>query len=150
MNDKFIRVLSPVSLAVSFLIDIAVAVLTVSAFTDKNKTADFWHIAFYIIIVFAIIFAVSFTKEVFGYGVKFKDKSVEFVGADDENEIEYSSVLKVESYKDTKASFKKKLVERYSLIILTLDNGTQMTITLGYTTSKTLNKITDELKNRIK
>ncbi|HBN38533.1 MAG TPA: hypothetical protein DD404_03295, partial [Ruminococcaceae bacterium] len=58
-------------------------------------------------------------------------------------------IVKVETYKDTKASFKKSFTDRFSLLILTLDDDTQVTVSLGYTTKKTLDKILTQLNSRI-
>ena len=88
-------------------------------------------------------------KQAFSQGVIFYSDKLEFTDIDNANVFEYKKIKSVDSYKDTKVSFKKKVVERFSLIIIELDDGTSVTITLGYTTKRTLNKIVNEIKSRI-
>lgn len=88
-------------------------------------------------------------KQAFSQGVIFYSDNLEFTDIDNANIFEYKKIKSVDSYKDTKVSFKKKVVERFSLIIIELDDGTSVTITLGYTTKRTLNKIVNEIKSRI-
>lgn len=149
MEDKFIRVVSPFTLAVSLVLDFACVFLCYTAVISIGNRMDFWQIAFYIIDIISVILVVLYNKETFSNGVKFSEECIEFVGIDDDNVFEYSHIVKVETYKDTKASFKKSFTDRFSLLILTLDDGTQVTVSLGYTTKKTLDKILPQLNSRI-
>lgn len=150
MKDKFIRIISPITAAVAALLDCAAVFLCVMVIQKIGNKLDFWQISFCIITVASVIIAVLYTKEVFSNGVNFRENVVEFVGIDEDNILEYSHIVKAESYKDTKASFKKKITERFSLLIIALDDGTQVTVNLGYTTNKTLNRILSNLNSRIK
>ena len=89
-------------------------------------------------------------KEVLKTGVRFTSDKVEFTGVDENNVFEYSHIVKVQTGRDTKASLKKNFVDRYSHIIIFLDDDSVVTIELGLTTKHTLKVIDDEFKARIK
>lgn len=150
MKEKFIRVLSPFTLAFVIVLDAAVIVFAYYAVKKLSEQLSAINIIFSIIEFAAIIVAVLVTKEVLTNGVKFSDDKVEFTGVDDNNIFDYADIVKIESSKDNKASLKKNFIDRYSSIIIFLKDESVVTIELGLTTAGTLRKIADELNERIK
>lgn len=149
MKDKFIRCVSPIEVIISFAVEASGIGFLVYAIKELKGRTDFYAAVFYIVTVFAIILGFFMIKQAFSQGVIFYSDNLEFTDIDNANVFEYKKIKSVDSYKDTKVSFKKKVVERFSLIIIELDDGTSVTITLGYTTKRTLNKIVNEIKSRI-
>lgn len=149
MKDKFIRCASPIEVIISFAVEASGIGFLVYAIKELKGRTDFYAAVFYIVTVFAIVLGFFMIKQAFSQGVIFYSDRLEFTDIDNANIFEYKKIKSVDSYKDTKVSFKKKVVERFSLIIIELDDGTSVTITLGYTTKRTLNKIVNEIKSRI-
>lgn len=149
MKDKFIRCVSPIEVIISFAVEASSIGFLVYAIKELKGRTDFYAAVFYIVTVFAIVLGFFMIKQAFSQGVIFYSDNLEFTDIDNANIFEYKKIKSVDSYKDTKVSFKKKVVERFSLIIIELDDGTSVTITLGYTTKRTLNKIVNEIKSRI-
>lgn len=149
MKDKFIRCVSPIDVIISFVVEASGIGFLVYAIKELKGRTDFYAAVFYIVTVFAIVLGFFMIKQAFSQGVIFYSDKLEFTDIDNANIFEYKKIKSVDSYKDTKVSFKKKVVERFSLIIIELDDGTSVTITLGYTTKRTLNKIVNEIKSRI-
>lgn len=150
MKDKFIRCVSPIEVIISFAVEASGIGFLVYAIKELKGRTDFYAAVFYIVTVFAIVLGFFMIKQAFSQGVIFYSDRLEFTDIDNANIFEYKKIKSVDSYKDTKVSFKKKVVERFSLIIIELDDGTSVTITLGYTTKRTLNKIVNEIKSRIR
>lgn len=149
MKDKFIRCVSPIEVIISFVVEASGIGFLVYEIKELKGRTDFYAVIFYIVTVFAIVLGFFMIKQAFSQGVIFYSDNLEFTDIDNANIFEYKKIKSVDSYKDTKVSFKKKVVERFSLIIIELDDGTSVTITLGYTTKRTLNKIVNEIKSRI-
>ena len=149
MKDKFIRCVSPIEVIISFVVEASGIGFLAYAIKELKGRTDFYAVIFYIVTVFAIVLGFFMIKQAFSQGVIFYSDNLEFTDIDNANIFEYKKIKSVDSYKDTKVSFKKKVVERFSLIIIELDDGTSGTITLGYTTKRTLNKIVNEIKSRI-
>lgn len=149
MKDKFIRCVSPIEVIISFVVEASGIGFLAYAIKELKGRTDFYAVIFYIVTVFAIVIGFFMIKQAFSQGVIFYSDNLEFTDIDNANIFEYKKIKSVDSYKDTKVSFKKKVVERFSLIIIELDDGTSVTITLGYTTKRTLNKIVNEIKSRI-
>ena len=149
MKDKFIRCVSPIEVIISFAVEASGVGFLVYAIRELKGRTDFYAAIFYIVTVFAIVLGFFMIKQALSQGVIFYSDRLEFTDIDNANIFEYKKIKSVDSYKDTKVSFKKKVVERFSLIIIELDDGTSVTITLGYTTKRTLNKIVNEIKSRI-
>lgn len=149
MKDKFIRCVSPIEVIISFAVEASGIGFLVYAIKELKGRTDFYAAVFYIVTVFAIVLGFFMIKQAFSQGVIFYSDNLEFTDIDNANIFEYKKIKSVDSYKDTKVSFKKKVVERFSLIIIELDDGSSVTITLGYTTKRTLNKIVNEIKSRI-
>lgn len=149
MKDKFIRCVSPIEVIISFAVEASGIGFLAYAIKELKGRTDFYAVIFYIVTVFAIVLGFFMIKQALSQGVIFYSDNLEFTDIDNANIFEYKKIKSVDSYKDTKVSFKKKVVERFSLIIIELDDGTSVTITLGYTTKRTLNKIVNEIKSRI-
>lgn len=146
---KFIRILSPITIAVIFALDAAVIAFLVYSIKRIIAEQTLITIAFIIIEILALLIAFFTTKEIFSNGVLFDDDKVEFTGLDTDNEFKYCDIIKCETHKDTKASLRKNFVDRYSLITLHLQDERVVTVNLGLTTTRTLSKIKTELDSRI-
>ena len=148
-NYKFVRCVSIFALAVAIILDTACAVFSVYSIISLRERADFWGIAFVVIMLFSDVLGVLFTKETLSNGVKFFDDYVEFTGIDENNVYKYSDIERIEASRDTKASFRKNFVDRYSNVTLYLKDESVVCIQLGLTSGKTLKKITDELTSHL-
>ena len=148
-NYKFVRCVSIFALAVAIILDTACAVFSVYSIISLRERADFWGIAFVVIMLFSDALGVLFTKETLSSGVKFFDDYVEFTGIDENNVYKYSDIERMEASRDTKASFRKNFVDRYSNVTLYLKDESVVCIQLGLTSGKTLKKITDELTSHL-
>lgn len=149
MKAKFIRVLSPLTFFVIAALDTAIIVYGIYAIKRIIDSVSTINIAFLIIELFAFLIGVFVTKDIFTYGVKFYDEKFEFTALDNNNVFEYNSIEKVESNKDTKPSLRKNFVDRYSSIILHQKDGSVVTVELGLTTNRALNKVIREIESRI-
>lgn len=149
MKDKFIRVLSPIAIGVVALLDCGVIYFAYYAAAKAKLQLDAKSILFIIIEVFAVIIAILITKQIFSGGVKFKENYLEFTELDEHNIFEYESIEKIVSSRDEKASLRKNFVDRYSSIIFYMKDNTVVTVELGLTTKKTLNKIINEINIRM-
>lgn len=149
MKDKFILCLSPITAGVSLAM---LAAVVANGYFCVEKIFDGfdWKVAVYVlteIVVAAVV--VLMIKEMFKTGVRFTGDRVEFTAVDENNVFEYAHIVKAQTGKDTKASLKKNFVDRYSHIVIYLDDDSVVTIELGLTTKRTLNKIDTEFRNRI-
>lgn len=152
MNDKFIRLLSPISLAVYGILDLAVLGFGIFAIKKATVMLNTWVIIFIAIEIFAIIIAIIGTKELLSNGVKFSDDEAEFTGVDDNNIVAYDDIITIEAYRDTAASFTKNFDMRHSLLIFTLkdESGEKTnTIDIGLVNNGELNKVLNEFKKHI-
>lgn len=149
MNNKFMRILSPIQLTVVGILDIAVIGYLIFAIKRLIQNPRTTVIIFTAGVAVALIIAILVTKEVLSHGVKFLDDEMEFTGIDGENIFAYDNITSVETKKDDKASLVKNFVDRQSQIILTLKDGKIVTISIGLTTKSTLKKIADEISTRI-
>lgn len=150
MKNKLIRTLSPITLSVVLILDMASIWFTYIAVQKMmNKEYDAYSIMFLIIAVCVLILGIFLTKNVLITGVKFYEDKFVFTGLDENNEFSYTDVVKVETQKDEKASLKKNFVDRYSIVILHLADDSVVSIELGLTTRKTLNKIKNEIESRM-
>lgn len=149
MNNKFMRILSPIQLAVVGILDIAVIGYLIFAIKRLIQNPRTTVIIFTAGVAVALIIAILVTKEVLSHGVKFLDDEMEFTGIDGENIFSYDNIASVETKKDDKASLVKNFVDRQSQIILTLEDGKVVTISIGLTTKSSLKKIGDEIRTRI-
>ena len=149
MKEKFIRILSPITFAVIFALDIAVVGFGIFAVEKIIATQSAPVIIFALIEIFAIIIAVLVTKEILKNGVIFYEDEFEFTGIDDKNIFTYESISGIEIYHDTSASLTKNFVDRHALVIITANDDTVTTVDIGLTTKKTLKKIKKELERHI-
>ena len=149
MKDKFIPCVSPLSLFVIALFDIASLVMTVFAVKGIIHRPNIYNIAFFVIMVVDIVTALLATKSLMKNGVRFKENEVEFTALDNNNIYAYNDIERADFYKDTKASLKKNFVSRYSSIIFYLKDGSVATVELGLTSKRKLRIIEEEIKKRI-
>lgn len=151
MKPKFIRILSPITTAVIALLDVAVIYYLVrcliNIFTLYRQ--DIKQIFFTVCVFLAFMLAIMVTIQTFKNGIKLYDDKFEFTGIDGENTFKYADVESVETKKDTKASFTKNFNDRQSRIILNLKDERIVTIDIGLTTVKTMNKVADLITEKI-
>ena len=139
MKDKFLRILSPITLAVVAILDAAVIGYGIYATIIIFALCD----------LAALIIAVLVTKEVLSNGVKFYSDEMEFTGLDKDSIFAYADIEKVETEKDTKPSFVKNFIDRQSKVILTLKDERVVTVDVGLTTKNGLAAIEKEINERI-
>ena len=149
MKQKFIRILSPITLSVVTVLDIAVLGFGGFAIQKIISEQSAAIVFFSIVEIFAIIVGALVTKEILKNGVIFYEDKFEFNGLDDNNIFTYDSIKEIETYRDTSASLSKNFVDRHALIIITANDGTVSTVDIGLTTKNTLKKIKNELENHI-
>lgn len=149
MKDKFIKIISPIQLAVVGILDAAVVAYLIFAIVKLIHNPKASIIFFAAGVAVALVVAVLVTKEVLTNGVIFHDDELEFTGMDSDNIFDYNDIVQVETEKDEKPSFVKNFVDRQSKIILTLKDEKVVTIDIGITTKTTLEKISNEIKSRI-
>lgn len=146
MKEKYIRILSPVSLAVVAILDIAVIGYGIFAIVKVADAASTKAIFFLAAEILAIVIAALVTKEELSHGVKFYDDEFEFTAIDNDNVFSYADIASVETEKDTKASFVKNFLDRSSKIILTLKDESVVTIDIGITTKNCVENIAEEIR----
>lgn len=149
MKQKFIRILSPITLAVVAALDIAVVGFGIFAVKKIITTPSAAIIFFAVVEVFAIIVGALVTKEILKNGVIFYDDKFEFTGIHDKNIFTYEGISEIEIHHDTSASLTKNFVDRHALIIITANDGTVITVDIGLTTKSALKKIRNELEIHI-
>ncbi len=150
MKDKFLRILSPITLAVVAILDVAVIGYGIYAIKRLIAVQNATIIIFTICDFAALIIAALVTKEVLSNGVKFYSDEMEFTGLDNDSIFAYTDIEKIETEKDTKPSFVKNFVDRSSKVVLTLKDERVVTIDIGLTTKNGLASIEKEINKRIK
>lgn len=148
MKNKFIRILSPITIFIVLVLDAGIISFGIYAIKKIQASANTWTILFVIIEILAFILAIFINKEVLSNGVRFDESTIEFTGLDDNNVFEYREIKRIEVFKDTKASFKKNLVDRFSTITFYLKGEKTVTVNIGLTTKRKLNKIKAEIEKR--
>ncbi|MGN1329587.1 MAG: hypothetical protein ACI4V4_07795, partial [Eubacterium sp.] len=103
MKEKFFRIISPLTLSIVIVLD--VAIVAFAAFSVKKLLyfANFYAILFGICELFALVLAVFVTKDVVTQGIKFSDTQLEFTNFDKDNIFSYDEILSVETQKDKTA-----------------------------------------------
>ena len=149
MKNKFIRVIQPLSLlSLILLISCSAALLCIGIKLVINNV-NFYSVCILIISITVLITAVVSLFRSMKNGVTFDEAGFRFSGLDGENEFGYFYVEKAEGHRDAKASFKKSFTDRYSSVILHLNDGSAVTVELGYTTKRNLDKIVDEINKSV-
>ncbi|MBR3148626.1 MAG: hypothetical protein IKF64_00495 [Eubacterium sp.] len=149
MKDKFIRVISPVALPVILIFDAAVIYYLYIAIIKVMADDSVFAAIFLFVQVAAVVFAVLTTREVLRHGVKFTENYIEFTALDSDNKVKYEEIDRVAVQRDTKASFTKNFVNRYSSLVFYLNDDTVLTVELGITTGRKLTQIENEINERI-
>lgn len=150
MKNRFIRIMPPSSFIIALLCDITSVIILFTAVIRIIHRAEFIYICLAIIGTALLFIGILTTKELLSCGVSFKEDVLIFTGLDKNNEYRYKEISEIETYKDTKASLRKTLVERYSSVIIHLKNGDVATVELGITTKRKLKRIENEINERIK
>ena len=149
MEDKYIRVISPISLAVVLLFDAAVGYYAYIAVRKIMVDSSVFASIFVFVQLIAVVIAVLTTREVLRHGVRITDKYVEFTALDSDNKVRFDEIESIAVQKDTKASLRKNFVNRYSSIIFYLNDDSVLTVELGLTTKRKLAQIESEINSRI-
>lgn len=149
MKDKFLRILSPITLAVVAILDAAVIGYGIYAIKRLIAVQNTTIIIFAVCDFAALIIAALVTKEVLSNGVKFYSDEMEFTGLDKDSIFAYADIESVTTEKDTKPSFVKNFIDRQSKVILNLKDERVITIDIGLTTKNGLAAIEKEINERI-
>lgn len=146
---KSIRILSPITLAVVLLLDVAVIAYGVFAVRRLAVSLSAAAIFFAAVEVLALVVGILTTKEALTSFAVFRDDELEFTGIDGVNVFSYEDIKGVEVYRDTAASLTKNFIDRHALLIITLADDSAVTVDIGLTTKGTIGKITKELSRHI-
>ncbi len=149
MKDKFIRTAPPAMHILAVVFDIFVIGFLAISVYGMIREASFFTVGFFVIEIIIAVIAALMTKEIIKNGVKLTESRVEFNWLDEENVFSFDEIERIESYKDTKPSFKKSVTDRYSSLIIHLKNGEIVTVEFGMTTKKKLIKVEKEINERI-
>ena len=149
MKDKYIRVISPIALPVVLLFDAAVVYYFVFAIKKVMVDDSTFSTIFLAVQALMLVLAALTTREVLRHGVRITQDYVEFTALDSDNKVRFDEIEKVAVQKDTKASFTKNFVSRYSSIVFYLNDDTVLTVELGITTKRKLSQIENEINQRI-
>ena len=124
MKDKFIRILSPMTLAVVILLDLAVIGYGVFAVYRLTQVRTGMTVIFAIIEIAAIVIAVLTTKETVKNGLSLRATDFEFTGMDKDNVYAYNQIKDITGYKDEAPSLVKNFIDRHAVLTLTLTDDT--------------------------
>lgn len=150
MKDKFIRIISPIALAVVIVLDIGVIAYGVFAVKNLMQRVTTLSIIFALCIILAVVVAVLTTRETVRNGVIFRENEMEFTGLDSDNIFKYEDIKNIAYVKDEKPSFVKNFIDRQSRIVLTFQDDRVITVDIGITTKNKLKEIEKEITDRIK
>ena len=131
MKDKFIRILSPMTLAVVILLDLAVIGYGVFAVYRLTQVRTGMTVIFAIIEIAAIVIAVLTTKETVKNGLLLRATDFEFTGMDKDNVYAYNQIKDIAGYKDEAPSLVKSFIDRHAVLTLTLTDDTTVLLDLG-------------------
>ena len=120
-------------------------IATVKVMADKGVFAS----AFFALQIVAVIIAALATREVLRHGVRITGEYVEFTALDSDNKVRFDEIEKIAIQKDTKASFTKNFVNRYSSLVFYLKDDEVLTVELGITTKRKLTQIETEINARL-
>ena len=136
------------SLAMAVILDAAVIYYAIYAYKKLGEGLSGINIVFAIIAFLSLFLGVFYSREVIRHGIKFRENEFEITFLDENNIIKYEDIESLEAFIDTKASFKKNFVDRYSRLSVNLKDGSTVTLELGLTTKKKLKKIEKEIRKR--
>lgn len=145
MKDKFIRILSPITLAVVLFLDAAVIGYGIFAVKQVVRVRSTASIFFAAIEVIAIIVAILVTREILTNGIIFREDEFEISGLDDKNIFDYTNIAQSEVFKDDAPSFVKNFVDRHAMLTLTLKDGEVVSIDIGLCQKHTLEQLQKEI-----
>ena len=149
MKNKFIRIISPISVAIALALDAAVIYYGIYAYNKIAQSRTTINILFAVIAFLSLLIAVFYSREVLRHGIKFRESEFEITFLDENNIIKYDDIESIESFVDTKASLKKNFVDRYSRLSINLKDGSSLTLELGLTTKRKLKQIEEEIQLRM-
>lgn len=150
IDGKFIRIISPVTLAVVIALDLGVIAYAIHAIKTLAMRVNTINIIFTVIVVFAFAIAFLTTRETVKHGVIFRDDEMEFTGMDNDNVFKFKDIVSVAYVKDEKPSFVKNFIDRQSRIVLTYPENKVITVDIGITTKNKLKEIEKEIDERMK
>lgn len=148
MKNKFIRIISPLSLSMALILDAAVVYYVIYACNKLKAEVSGINIAFAIIAFLSVILALFYSREVLRHGIMFRESEFEITFIDENSVFKYEDIKSVETFIDTKASLKKNFVDRYSKLTINLKDSASYTVELGITTKAKLKKIENEINYR--
>ena len=146
--ERFIRIISPLTVITIFIADIAVIFFAVFAVKKLMQAPSGMLIIMALLELMAIVVAVLVTKQIFSEGIAFREDEFEFIGLDDKNVFEYENIYNVTYEKDTKVSFVKNFIDRHSIIYIEDKNHDITSIDIGLTTKYTTELVAKEICER--
>lgn len=149
MKEKFIRVISPITLAVVIILDIGVIAYAIYAIRNLALRVNTLSVIFAVLIVVAFVIAILTTRETVKHGVIFRDGEMEFTGMDNDSVFKFEDIVSVAYVKDEKPSFVKNFIDRQSRIVLTMKENKVVTVDIGITTKNKLKEIEKEIEFRM-
>ena len=148
MKDKFIRIVSPLTLAIVILLDLAVIGYGVFAIYRLTQVRTAATVIFALIEIAAIVIAVLTTKETVKNGLLLRGADFEFTGMDKDNVYAYDQVKAIAGYKDEAPSLVKNFIDRHAVLTLTLADDSTVMLDLGLCKKRTLEHVQQALCDR--
>lgn len=148
MKDKFIRILSPLTLAIVILLDLAVIGYGIFAIYRLSQVRTAATVIFALIEVAAIVIAVLTTRETVKNGLLLRANDFEFTGMDKDNVYAYDQIKDIAGYKDEAPSLVKNFIDRHAVLTLTLTDGSTVLMDLGLCKKRTLEQVQKALCKR--
>ncbi len=148
MKDKFIRIVSPLTLGVVILLDLAVIGYGVFAIYRLSQVRTAATVIFALIELAAIVIAVLTTRETVKNGLLLRATDFEFTGMDKNNVYAYDQIKEIAGYKDEAPSLVKNFIDRHAVLTLTLKDDSDVLIDLGLCKKRTLETVQKALSER--
>ena len=149
MDKKLIRILSPITVAVFAILDIAVLYFGCVSIKKLSIAITPLTVFFIAVEIAAIIIAVLVNREIFSNGILFLDDEMEFTGVDEHNIVAYEKVKAIKIFKDNSVSLVKNFNDRHTIIHFTFTDDEALSVDIGITTDRVLKSISEELSARI-
>ena len=110
MKNKFIRIVSPITLAIALALDFAVVYYIVFAFNKLEESLSAINIIFSIIALLSVILAFFYSRESIRHGVKFRENEFEITFLDDNNIIRYCDIENLKVFSIRRQALKRILL----------------------------------------
>ncbi len=148
MKNKFIRILSPLTLAIVILLDLAVIGYGIFAIYRLSQVRTAATVIFALIELAAVVIAVLTTRETVKNGLLLRATDFEFTGMDKDNVYAYDQIKDIAGYKDEAPSLVKNFIDRHAVLTLTLTDDSTVLMDLGLCKKRTLEQVQKALCKR--